>query len=203
MEISTAVLMAGLISLVGITLLALFNPATALLGTVALVSYAFMYTPMKRESPAAVTVGAVAGALPTLIGCVAAEGRVSMLGVTLFAIQFLWQYTHFWSIAWLGFSDYQKAGYKFLPQKDGAISSSVGTQAFVFALLLIPVAFVPFWIGSTGMISAILVAVISIMFTYFAWQFYKRFDRQSALRLMFSSFLYIPLVLIIYLIDKI
>ncbi|MEM1326080.1 MAG: heme o synthase [Bacteroidota bacterium] len=202
MDISTAVLMAGLISLVGITMLALFNPATALLGTIAFVSYAFMYTPMKRVSSAAVTVGAVAGALPTLIGCVAAEGRVSMLGVTLFAIQFLWQYTHFWSIAWLGFSDYQKAGYQFLPQKNGTISRSVGVQAFLFALLLIPLAFVPFWIGSTGIISAISVSVISLVFSYFAWQFYQRFDRKSALRLMFSSFLYIPLVLIIYLIDK-
>jgi len=202
MEISNAVLLAGLMSLVGITLLALFNPATALLGTIALVSYAFMYTPMKRESSAAVTVGAIAGALPTLIGCVAAEGKVTGLGITLFGIQFLWQYTHFWSIAWLGFEDYHKAGYKFVPQKDGKASRSIGLQAFLFALLLIPIAAVPYYLGQTGMISMIVVVLLSVIFTYFAWNFYQKFDRQSALRLMFSSFFYIPIALIIYFFDK-
>lgn len=202
MEISNAVLLAGLMSLVGITLLALFNPATALLGTIALVSYAFMYTPMKRESSAAVTVGAVAGALPTLIGCVAAEGRVTWLGIALFGIQFLWQYTHFWSIAWLGFEDYHKAGYKFVPQKNGKASKSIGLQAFLFACLLIPTATVPYFLGETGTISMSLVVVLSLVFTYFAWNFYRKFDRQSALRLMFSSFVYIPFALLIYFFDK-
>lgn len=203
MDVSTAVLMAGFMSLVGITLLALFNPGTALLGTIALVCYAFLYTPMKRVSPIAVTIGAVAGALPTLIGCVAAEGRVSMLGIVLFAIQFLWQYTHFWSIAWLGFEDYQKAGYQFLPQENGKISKRVGVQAFGCAILLIPIAFLPYALGETGLISSIIVGLLSLIFAYFAWIFYQRFDRKSALRLMFSSFVYIPIALIIYFIDKI
>lgn len=203
MDISNAVLMAGLMSLVGITLLALFNPITALLGTIALMSYAYMYTPMKRASSAAVTIGAIAGALPTLIGCVAAEGTVSMLGITLFGIQFLWQYTHFWSIAWLGFEDYDKAGYKFVPQKNGKASKNIGLQAFVFALLLIPTAFVPYYVEATGVISMILAVLLSIVFACFAWNFYQKFDRKSALRLMFSSFFYIPFVLLIYFFDKI
>lgn len=202
MDISTAVLMAGLMSLIGITLLALFNPGTALLGTIALVCYAFLYTPMKRVSPMAVTIGAIAGALPTLIGCVAAEGRVSMIGITLFAIQFLWQYTHFWSIAWLGFEDYQKAGYQFLPQENGRISKRIGIQAFGCAVLLIPIAFLPYALGETGLMSAIVVALLSLAFTYFAWIFYRKFNRKSALQLMFSSFFYIPIALIIYFIDK-
>ncbi|MEM0993111.1 MAG: heme o synthase [Bacteroidota bacterium] len=203
MDISNAVLIAGLMSMVGITLLALFNPGTALLGTIALMSYAFMYTPMKRLSPTAVTVGAVAGALPTLIGCVAAEGRVSLLGFTLFAIQFFWQYTHFWSIAYLGFEDYHKAGYQFLPQQNGKLSRSVGIQAFVFAVCLIPTALVPYFLGITGLISGILVALLSLIFAYFAWNFYQQFDRKSALRLMFSSFVYIPMTLLIYFFDKV
>ncbi|MEL6717790.1 MAG: heme o synthase [Bacteroidota bacterium] len=201
-EVSNAVLLAGLMSLVGITLLALFNPATALLGTIALVSYAFMYTPMKRASSAAVTVGAIAGALPTLIGCVAAEGRVTWLGITLFGIQFLWQYTHFWSIAWLGFEDYHNAGYKFIPQKNEKASKSIGLQAFLFALVLIPIAGIPYYLGQTGMISMVVVVLLSVVFCYFAWNFYQKFDRQSALRLMFSSFFYIPIALIIYFFDK-
>ncbi|MEM9885504.1 MAG: heme o synthase [Bacteroidota bacterium] len=202
MDISNAVLIAGLMVLVGITLLALFNPATSLLGTFALVSYAFMYTPMKRVSTAAVTVGAIAGALPTLIGCVAAEGRVSLLGVSLFAIQFFWQYTHFWSIAYLGFEDYRQAGYQFLPQKNGKIGRTVGVQAFVFALALVPVAIVPYYLGETGLVSAAAVSVLSLVFAYFAWNFYQQFNRKSALRLMFSSFVYIPIALLIYYFDK-
>lgn len=202
MDISNAVLLAGLMSLVGITFLALFNPATSLLGTIALVSYAFMYTPMKRYNSSAVTVGAIAGALPTLIGCVAAEGKVTWLGLTLFGIQFLWQYTHFWSIAWLGFEDYHKAGYKFIPEENGKASKNIGIQALIFALLLIPIAAIPFYLGETGVVSMIVVMILSIVFSYFAWNFYQKFDRKSALRLMFSSFFYIPLVLIIYFFDK-
>lgn len=201
-ETSDAVLIAGLLSLFGITFLALFNPGTALLGTIALVSYAFMYTPMKRVSQAAVTVGAVAGALPTLIGCVAAEGRVSWLGLTLFGIQFFWQYTHFWSIAWLSFSDYKKAGYQFIPMQAGNISRTVGVQALIFALLLIAMSFVPFYLNHTGIFSLVGVSLLSVAFAYFAWGFYKEFSRKSALKLMFSSFFYIPLVLILFFVDK-
>ena len=204
MDVSNAVLLAGFMSLFGITFLALFNTGTALLGTIALVSYAFLYTPLKRVSPAAVTIGAVAGALPTLIGCVAAQNTVSWLGLTLFSIQFLWQFTHFWSIGFLGFEDYQKAGYQFIPTSDDgiSISRSVGNQALINSLLLIVVGTVPFWLGATGVVSMIFVTLVSLCFAYFAWNFYTKFNKESALRLMFSSFLYIPLVLLAYFFDK-
>ena len=118
MKISDAVLAAGFMSLFGISFLALFNPWTAFFGTFALVSYAFVYTPMKRVSPGAVAIGAVPGALPTLIGCVAAQGELTALGLTLFAIQFCWQFPHFWSIAYLGYEDYSNAGYKLVPEAE-------------------------------------------------------------------------------------
>jgi protoheme IX farnesyltransferase len=204
MDIANAVLMAGFMSLFGITFLALFNTGTALLGTIALVSYAFLYTPLKRVNPAAVTIGAIAGALPTLIGCVAAQNTVSLLGITLFSVQFLWQFTHFWSIAFLGFEDYQRAGYKFIPTdfRSNTISRRVGTQAFVNSLLLLLVVFVPYFLGIVGVVSTVFVALISLCFSYFAWNFYSRFDKNAALKLMFSSFLYIPLVLLAYFFDK-
>jgi len=129
MKMGEAVLAAGFMSLLGISLLALFNPWTAFLGTLALVSYAFIYTPMKRVGPEAVVIGAVPGALPTLIGCTAAQGELSWLGVALFVAQFLWQFPHFWSIGFLGYDDYHKAGYQLVPHKAGSPDwSSVGLQ---------------------------------------------------------------------------
>ncbi len=203
-EVSSAVLLSGLMSLFGITFLALFNAGTALLGMVAWMSYAFMYTPLKRVSPAAVPIGAISGALPTLIGCVAAQNGLTLLGLTLFMVQFLWQFTHFWSIGWLGFDDYKKAGYKFIPQdQQENIDKSIAYQAILFAIVLVPVSLLPYYLGVTGVVSMVLVGMLSLLFAYFAWNFLKKFDRKAALQLMFSSFLYIPIVLLLYFFDKI
>ena len=111
MSISEAVLIAGIMSLVGVSLLALFNPLCAFMGMVSLISYAFIYTPLKRQSNIAVMVGAFPGAMPMVIGCTAAEGgQLTILGLSLFALQFVWQFPHFWAIAWLGDEDYKNAG---------------------------------------------------------------------------------------------
>lgn len=203
MKISEAVLAAGLMSLFGISLLALFNPWTAFLGTVSLVAYAFLYTPVKRISPMAVVIGAVPGALPTMIGSVAAEGQLTLLALSLFAIQFLWQFPHFWSIGYLGFSDYQKAGYRLMPSKDGQPDPSVGWQAFLYTLFLLPASGLPFFLGVTGLISLVFVLVLGLAFAYFAWKFFRNYDRKSALALMFFSFGYIPLTLIAFWLDKV
>ncbi len=202
MKDSEAVLAAGLMSLVGILLLALFNPWTAFFGMVALLSYAFLYTPMKRISPAAVIIGAVPGALPTLIGCAAAEGTLTLLALSLFTLQFLWQFPHFWSIGWLGFEDYQKAGYKMVPTLNGKQDPSIGMQSLIYALFLVPVAFLPYYLGVSGLISAVLVGVLGVAYAGFAWNFYKKGNRKSALQLMFFSFFYIPVSLIAFLADK-
>lgn len=203
MTVSEGVMAAGLMSLFGICLLALFNPWAAFFGTVAFVSYAFLYTPMKRVSPVAVVIGAVPGALPSLIGCVAAQGTLTKLALVLFAIQFLWQFPHFWSIGWLGFEDYKKAGYQIMPSLNGERDPSVGLQSFIYALFLLPVAAMPFYLEVSGGMSAVLVMVLTVVYAGLSWNFYRRNDRKAALLLMFYSFVYLPLVLMALFIDKI
>ena len=204
MKVTDAVLLAGVFSLLGIVALALFNPLTSFLGTFALVSYAFIYTPIKRISPVAVAVGAVPGALPVLIGCVAAQGSLTLLGMSLFAFQFLWQFPHFWSIGWLGFEDYSKAGYKLMPTNgDGRIDHRIGIQSVLYVIFLFPVSVLPYYLGISGWVSLIVVFLMTLVYLFFAVRFKINFNRQSALALMFSSFLYIPVSLIAFLLDKI
>ncbi|MCB0571327.1 MAG: heme o synthase [Phaeodactylibacter sp.] len=202
MKMSEAVMSAGLMSLFGITLLALFNPWTAFFGTFALVSYAFLYTPMKRLSPSAVVVGAVPGALPTLIGCVAAQGELTALGLSLFALQFFWQFPHFWSIGWLGYEDYAKAGYRLMPEREGQRGRSIRMQAFVYTLFLLPVSATPYLLGETGPVSLVIVLAVTLGYIYFGWNFFKAGGRKPALGLMFYSFIYIPASLIAFFADK-
>ncbi|MEM1215090.1 MAG: heme o synthase [Bacteroidota bacterium] len=204
MTMSDAVMAAGFMSLFGISLLAMFNPWTAFLGTFALVSYAFVYTPMKRVAPAAVIVGAVPGALPTLIGCTAAQGELTWLGLTLFAIQFCWQFPHFWSIAYLGYEDYDKAGYQFIPKADGQLDANeLGQRALRNTLVLLPLGCLPFYLGETGLWSAIGVTILGLAYSCFAYRFKQNAERKTALQLMFFSFGYIPLALLMYWADKI
>lgn len=202
MKVSEAVLAAGFMSMTGIVLLALFNPWTSFLGTLALVSYAFVYTPLKRITPLAVVVGAIPGALPTLIGCVAAQGQLSWLGLMLFGLQFFWQFPHFWSIGWLGFQDYQKAGYKIMPVgDDSAPDSSVGLQSLIYTLFLYPVIFGLWYNGAAGLVSLSLLIVLSLCYSVLSWNFYRKMDKRTALQLMFFSFLYIPVSLIAVYVD--
>lgn len=203
MTVSEAVMAAGFMSLIGITLLAFFNVWAAFFGTISLMLYAFVYTPMKRISPLAIVIGAFPGALPILIGCVAVQGELSILGLLLFAIQFLWQFPHFWSIGWLGHEDYHNAGYKLLPSKDGQRDRNTGFQSFIYAMFLIPIASAPYFFGYTGITSAIVVLLLSVAYAYFSWNFYQQNDRKSALRVMFYSFIYNPLVLIALFLDKV
>jgi protoheme IX farnesyltransferase len=204
MKVTDAVLLAGIFSLLGIVSLALFNPLTSFLGTFALVSYAFIYTPIKRISPVAVAVGAIPGALPVLIGCVAAEGTLTFLGMSLFAFQFLWQFPHFWSIGWLGFDDYSNAGYKLMPTNiDGHIDRRIGFQSVLYVLFLFPVGIIPYYLGVSGWISLIVVSVMTVVYLFFAIRFKIKFNRQSAMALMFSSFFYVPVSFIALLLDKI
>ncbi len=202
MTISEGVMAAGFMSLVGITLLATFNPLSAFLGMLSLLTYAFLYTPLKRVGPVAVFVGAIAGALPVLIGCVAAQGEITRLGVTLFSIQFLWQFPHFWSIGFLGQKDYVKAGYKFLPIQDGLLESGVRFQAFLYSIFLLFVGFSLYYTGFVSSISGLIFGLVTIFFCVLGWKFYRYPERASALRLMFFSFVYIPAVLIILFIDR-
>ena len=169
----------------------------------ALLSYAFLYTPMKRISPAAIAIGAFPGALPMLIGCVAFEGELTSLAFALFALQFFWQFPHFGAISWLGFEDYQKAGFKFVATRNGERDPNIGLQGLVYALCLLPVGLIPFLTGKTGLASAIIVAVMAVIYAWFGWNLYSKNDRKSAVMLMFTSFLYLPIVLVALWLDKI
>ncbi len=200
MTVSEAVLFAGLMNLVGISLLAMFNPMTAFLAMVSFISYAFVYTPMKRVSNVAVTIGAIPGALPMAIGCAAAQGgTLTVLAFTLFALQFLWQFPHFWAIAWLAHEDYSAAGFKLLPTKDGVKDKNTGWQAFIFAMFLIPVGSVLYFTGIIGLIPLILLSAVAAGYAYFGWQLFRFCSREAARKLMFYSFFYLPAILgIIY-----
>ena len=203
MSVSEAVLTAGLLSIAGLMLLATFNPWAPFFGVMALLSYAFLYTPMKRISPSAIAIGAFPGALPVLIGCVAAQGELTSLALSLFALQFFWQFPHFGAISWLGFEDYQKAGFRFVVAVKGERDVAIGLQAFIYALLLVPVGAVPWLNGTTGPVSAAVIAVLSLAYAWFGWNLYKRNDRRSAIQLMFFSFFYLPLALLALWLDKI
>jgi heme o synthase len=204
MSVSEGVLTAGLMSLVGVSLLALFNPLTAFLGMVSLISYAFIYTPLKRVSNIAVMVGAFPGAMPMVIGCTAAEGgQLTILGLTLFALQFVWQFPHFWAIAWLGDEDYKNAGFKLLPNNDGRKDQSIGLQSILMSLVLIPISWIPFYIGITGLASAIILSILALIMAFFSYRLYKYCDKKMALHQMLYSILYLPLALLVLYFDKI
>lgn len=203
MSVSEGVMLAGLMCLVGTVFLSMFNAWTGLLGMISMVTYAFVYTPMKRISPSAVTVGAIPGALPLMIGCVAAQGEISSLAIVLFAIQFFWQFPHFWAIAWLGDEDYKKAGFNLLPNKNGHLDSNVGWQAMIYALFLVPVGILPYFLGEAGFASVFILTIASLAYAYFGYNLYKKCNRKAALRLMFSSFIYLPIVLFALYFDKI
>lgn len=203
MNVSEAILIAGFSSMFGITFLAFINPWTAVLGTLSLILYSFLYTPMKRISPIAVFIGAIPGALPTMIGCVAAQGELTTLALVLFGIQFMWQFPHFWAIAWVGHEDYSNAGFRLLPSKDGERDYSAGLQSFYYALMLVIVSLAPYFMGITGITSAIVVGLLGAVYAGYSWNLYKKCTKDAALKLMFSSFVYLPIALIALVIDKI
>lgn len=195
MTISEAVLAAGFMSLIGITLLASFNPLAALIGTISLIIYAFVYTPVKKISSIAVLIGAIPGALPPMIGWVAATGTLGPEAIILFAIQFVWQFPHFWAIAWLQHDDYKKVGYHLLPSKGGRDKSSA-LQCLIYAIFLIPISLA---VGIIGMASWIVVGIITaaaLYYIFYAWKFYNTCTMDGAKKLMFSSFFYLPVVMV-------
>ena len=203
MTTSGAVMLAGFLSLIGIGLLCLANVWAGLLGTASLILYAFIYTPFKRISSISVLIGAIPGALPMSIGCVVAEGAITPLAIALFAIQFFWQFPHFWAIAFLSHEDYSNAGYKMMPSKSGLPDAEIGFQSFIYSLFLYPVYGALFALGYQSLLGTLLMTILSIAYSVYAWQLYKKVDNGSAKKLMFSSFAYLPLALFILFIFKI
>jgi len=203
LSVSTAVLWAGLMAVAGITMLALFNPLASFLGTLSLISYAFVYTPLKRSTPLSVVVGAVPGALPLIIGCVAYEGYISSTAMMLFALQFLWQFPHFWAVAWLADEDYKKAGFYLLPSKNGEKDASVGLLSFLFCVLMVASALIAFFMGLVGGLATLVLVMLNVYWAWKCWGLYRTCSREAARTQMFVSFFHLPVSLIVLLMDKI
>ncbi len=179
-----------------------FNLNAAFLSLVSLLLYAFAYTPLKIKSPIAVFVGAIPGALPPMIGWVAATGQYGWEPGILFAIQFFWQFPHFWAIAWVLDEDYKKAGIKLLPSAGGR-DMKTAFNIMIYTLLLIPLGFMPYLIGMTGINSALIAMVAGILFLAQTFYLMREGSNKAAKLIMFGSFLYLPIVQIAYLLDKI
>lgn len=178
------------------------NPFTVLLSIISMILYSFVYTPLKRVGPVAVFVGAIPGALPPLLGWLAATGEITHEALIIFGIQFIWQFPHFWAIAWVADEDYQKAGFKLLPSSEGKNINTV-IQIMVYTMFLIPLGLLPALFGITGINSAVVATVCGVAFFAQTFSLMKTGSRQSALRIMFGSFLYLPIVQIAYLLDKV
>ncbi len=197
-----AIIFCVIIGLIGLYIHLSINILTFSISFLSLILYGFVYTPLKRVGPIAVFVGAFPGAFPPLIGWVAATGEISYLALILFGVQFLWQFPHFWAIAWVSHDDYHKAGFKLLPSSGGRDLSTAFTM-MIYSLFLIPASILPFMIGATGKTSAIIVLITGLLFLAQTFLLMKRCDKKSAKQMMFGSFFYLPIVQIAYVLDKI
>jgi protoheme IX farnesyltransferase len=197
LSVNQALIFCGVFGIIGTILLWVFtNPLCGIIGFISIVLYALVYTPLKRLTPFSVFVGAIPGALPTLIGAIAATegfGQITFFAVLLFCIQFFWQFPHFWAIAWVSHDDYQRAGFFMLPSKGGRDRSS-RSQILVYTLSLFPIALTPFVFNFTGWISAAVVSCMGLVFIMQAYKLYKGSSIEDARKLMFGSFIYLPLV---------
>ena len=173
-----------------------------LLSLASLIIYTFVYTPLKRVGPIAVFVGAIPGALPPLIGWVAFSGEITIEAIIIFSIQFIWQFPHFWAIAWIYHEDYKKVGFKLLPSK-GEKNFNTALNIMTYTLFLIPLGLLPTIFGITGIVSGAIAVCCAILFLAQTFKLFKDYSRSSALKIMFGSFIYLPIVQISFILDKI
>lgn len=185
-----------------------FNWTAAGLAAFSLFLYAFIYTPLKKVSSIAVLVGAVPGALPCLIGWAAGDEKLSMGGWILFGIQFLWQFPHFWAIAWIAHTDYTKAGFKLLPSDKGP-TKFTALQTVIYSLLLLPVTLVPYYTGMceyesiAGLTGLVLIIAANAFMIRRSVKLYQTMEVPAARRVMFGSYIYLPVVLLALLMSKV
>lgn len=178
-----------------------FNMSCALLSLFSLFIYSFIYTPLKKVSAISVLIGAFPGAFPCLIGWVAGADSFSAGGWILFLIQFLWQFPHFWAIAWVAHSDYTKAGFKLLPNQNEP-TKTTATQAIGYAIAMIPIGFLPFMFNMSGWVSMVIILMANIFIVWQCIKLYKEMSVKAARRVMFSSYIYLPIVLLSLYADK-
>lgn len=178
-----------------------FNWLSAGLALFSWFVYAYMYTPLKKVSAVSVLLGAVPGALPCLIGWAAGQDELSVGGWVLFAIQFFWQFPHFWAIAWIAHKDYSNAGFKLMPSVEGPTKYSA-IQSIIYSLVLIPVGTLPYLVGMSGMMSFVIVLIANLYMLLQSVRLYREMEKKAARRVMFTSYIYLPVVLLALLADK-
>jgi heme o synthase len=202
MSLTEAYIAVSIFLIAGLSILFLLNYKTFLLGVLAYVSYAFMYTPIKRHTPWAVFMGAIPGALPPLMGAVAFTGNFTFETGILFFIQFVWQFPHFWAIAWVAHDDYERGGFSLLPLKSNKSKGSA-SLIVLYSIFLIPFTLIPWVVGMTGTWSLVVGGLMSVLFFLSAYKLYLTLDNKDAKICMFASFIYLPVVQLVLVLDKI
>jgi len=198
-----ALVVAGVSGGLGILILwFLLNPLSGILALISLVLYVAVYTPLKQKTAWAVFVGAFPGAIPPMLGWVAATGHFGLEPGLLFALQFMWQFPHFWAIAWKASDDYAKAGFYLLPSKGGKDFTSA-FLILLYSLFLLLVSVLPVVFGFTGNIALVVIIIAGGMMIYPSIQLFKNKSDKAATKVMFASFIYVPMVLLAWYIDKI
>ena len=204
MSVSEVFWISFIMAILGVFLLYKINFLTGFFGTLSIFLYVLIYTPLKRISSISVFVGAFPGAIPFMLGWVAATNDFDIEPGILFAIQFIWQFPHFWAIAWVCNDDYKKAGFMMLPGKK---DKSTAWKNVVYTFFLIPLSVLPVF-GITGnlqlsLLAAIFVLIAGVWFFSIALNLYKKLTDESAKKLMFASFIYLPSVQLIFVLDKV
>lgn len=201
MNTGQALVLSVFMGLIGTMMLFKLNILTGALAVLSIILYAIVYTPIKRMGPIAVFVGAFPGALPPLIGYFAAFDQpvISWVPIVLFTIQFVWQFPHFWAIAWVVDDDYKKAGFKLLPTTERDKFSAF--MVLLSTIVLLPVVLLPTLMGFGGYYVAAVSLLGGLLFIWYAWQLYVKMDVASAKRVMFTSFIYLPIIQLMLLFD--
>ena len=204
MSVQSAFILATVFTILGITVLYIINPQTAMFGAISIFLYTSAYTPLKTKTPLSVFVGAIPGAIPFMLGWVAATNDFGIEPGTLFMLQFFWQFPHFWAIGWFLYDDYQKAGFNMLPTEKRDKGTAV--QTILYTVWTILVSIIPVF-GFTGelkltVVGAVIVLLLGLVMLYYAVQLFKKMTVVAARQLMLASVLYITLVQIIYVLDK-
>lgn len=197
LSVTEAFVFCAVCGISGTALLWIFtNPLSAIVGFISILLYALVYTPLKRKTPFSVFVGAFPGAFPTLIGAVAATdgfGNITFFALLLFFIQFFWQFPHFWAIAWVSHDDYQRAGFFMLPSKGGR-DKSTRSRILIYTLSLFPIVLTPYVFDYSGWITAAIVSFMGFLFSFQAYNLYRFGTIEAARKLMFGSFIFLPIV---------
>ncbi|RKE99096.1 protoheme IX farnesyltransferase [Ichthyenterobacterium magnum] len=204
MSVRTAFIIATIFTILGVAVLYVINPRTAMYGAISIFLYTCVYTPLKTKTPLAVFVGAIPGAIPFMLGWVAARNDFGIEPGTLFALQFFWQFPHFWAIGWFLFDDYKKGGFFMLPT--GKRDKGTAVQTIMYTIWTILVSIIPVF-GVTGdlslsIVGAVIVFLLGLVMLYYALQLFKKRTAKAAKQLMLSSVSYITLLQIVYVIDK-